>query len=75
MEARVRISLSSIPRAKFARGLVVAAHGKDIHATQKAKVLEVTVKGERFADLRAKTTSLFRDLKVILDSMEFVKHK
>lgn len=75
MEAVLRISFQSPARAKLARGLVVAAHGKAVSAAARGKVLEVVVKGSRFADLRAKVTSLFRDLKVIIDSMALVKEK
>lgn len=75
MQAVLKVPLPSPAKARFARSLVVAAHGRGMLAKANGKVLEVTVVGERFADLRAKTTSLFRDLKIILDSMELVKHK
>jgi tRNA threonylcarbamoyladenosine modification (KEOPS) complex Pcc1 subunit len=75
METLVRVPLASTARARFAKGMVVAAHGKAVDARTRGRVLEVAVRGERFADLRAKATSLFRDLKVVLDAMELVRKK
>jgi plasmid stability protein len=75
MEALLRVPLASPARARFVKGMVVAAHGKAVEARTRGRVLEVAVRGERYADLRAKATSLFRDLKIVLDSMDLVRKK
>jgi tRNA threonylcarbamoyladenosine modification (KEOPS) complex Pcc1 subunit len=76
MKATLEIGFKSPDHVKKALKIIKAKEFSDkVSATLsvKGKILRAKIEGENFAALRARTTSLLRDLKVVFDAISLVE--
>lgn len=76
MEAEIEIEFKTRELAQKALKILKGKEVSDkvkISYSVEGKVLEVEVEAKSFAVLRARVTSLLRDLKVVLDSIALVE--